>query len=266
MFQTNIEMRRLELELKSVLYFKEDSIGIATLNQPERRHALSKQIRTDLMTVWDDFENDASVKVLIMTGAGDAFCAGGDLADMPYDAEGARSFLTDIINFLHRPEKLTKPVIAAVNGYALGGGLELAIASDIIIASEKARFGVPEPLVGLAPAFAMLRLNQIISPCLAKEIAFTGRQVTSEEAYRIGMVNKVVPHEKLMDEAHDMAKEILKSAPQSVWLLKSCLNRHMGGEDIAFAVNSMVRLFVLQDIREGIDAFFNKRKPEWKGS
>jgi len=144
------------------------SIGICTLNNPEQMNALSRQLRSEVSSIWDEFEKNDNLTILIMTGTDPAFCAGGDLSDMPETSAKGKEFMRDVINWLARPEKIFKPIIAAVNGYALGGGLELALAFDLVIASEKARFGVPEVSVGLVPAFAMVRLHETIGRARAK--------------------------------------------------------------------------------------------------
>jgi len=249
----------------AVQWQTEGPIGIATLNEPSRMNALSRTIREGLTAVWDEYEQRDDLRVLIITGSGRAFCAGGDLAAMPTNIPDAKRFLRDVINWLARPEQLAKPVISAVNGLALGGGCELAIASDLVIASERAEFGVPEALVGLAPGFAILRLHRIVGPAVAKEMVFTGRRLDAAEAQRLGLVNKVVPHESLLDEARALAEKIMKAAPLSVELAKSAFNRELGGEDITYGVDAMAHLFMAEDLHEGLDAFLNKREPSFKG-
>jgi enoyl-CoA hydratase/carnithine racemase len=249
----------------AVQWQTEGPIGIATLDEPERMNALSRAIRDGLSGVWDEYEQRDDLRVLIITGSGRAFCAGGDLAAMPTNIPDAKKFLREVINWLARPELLAKPVISAVNGLALGGGCELAIASDLVIASERAEFGVPEALVGLAPGFAILRLHRIVGPAVAKEMVFTGRRLSAEEAQRLGLVNKVVPHENLLDEARELAEKIMKAAPLSVELAKSAFNRELGGEDMTYGVDAMAHLFMAEDLHEGLDAFRTKRQPTFKG-
>ena len=164
-----------------------------------------------------------------------------------------------------RPLKKVAAVIAAVNGLALGGGLELAISCDIIIASDKAQFGVPEARLGLVPGFAIVRLHQIIGRHKAKEMTMTTDQISAEEALRINLVNKVVPHDRLMDEAITMAKRIISQGPLAVQFAKSAYNRHLWGEDLAYATDAMAMLFGTEDAKEGTTAFLEKRKPVFKG-
>jgi len=241
-------------------------VGVATMNDPDRRNALSAELRGEMSRCWAEFEARDDLRVMIITGSGPAFCAGGDLADMPRDIKQAKVFLREVISWLATPERLAKPVIAAVNGLALGGGLELAIACDMVVASEQAQFGVPEALVGLAPGFAIVRLHRLIGPALAKELAFTGRRIGAKEARSLGLVNRVVPPEKLMDEARALADEVLRSAPLSVELVKAAMNRELGGPDLAYARDAMAHLFGTRDLAEGVDAFLGKRSPRFSGS
>jgi enoyl-CoA hydratase len=173
--------------------------------------------------------------------------------------------MRDVMSFLAALEKYPKPVIAAVNGLALGGGLEIAISSDIIIASEKAKFGVPEAAIGLAPGFAIIRLHQLVGRAKSKELSMTCDQISAEEALRIGLINKVVPHEELMDASMQMAKKITSKAPIAIELIKSSVNRGLHGEELTYAMDAMSGLFKTEDAQEGMDAFLNKRKPNFKG-
>ena len=153
-------------------------------------------------------EKDDEIKVAVVTGAGKTFCAGADISGFSFEPFDVKNFLVDIFKVLTIGENVSKLVIAAVNGLALGGGLELAISCDIIISSDRAKFGVPEINLGLLPGFAIVRLHQIIGRSKAKEMSMTGDPISAEEALRLNLVNKVVPHERLMDEAIAMAKNI----------------------------------------------------------
>ena len=253
------------MDLKVILYEKKDGVGIITLNYPERLNALSNQIRAEFRAIYDDSMNDDDVKVLIVTGSGKSFCAGADISGFKFDTPSIRKFIRDIISFLSMLEKHPKPVIAAVNGIAFGGGLELAISCDIIIASEKAKFGVPESAIGLVPGFAVLRLHQIIGRAKSKEMAMTCDPVSAQEALRIGLINKVVPHDSLMDAAMEMANKIKSKAPLAVQLVKASVNRELHGEEMAYIYEAVGMLFKSDDAQEGMDAFLNKRKPDFKG-
>ncbi len=253
------------MDLKVVVYEKKDSVAIITMNYQERLNALSTQLREDLATAYEEALNDKDIGALILTGTGRAFCAGGDISGFTFDTPSIRKFMRDVILFLGSLEKYPKPVIAAVNGLALGGGLELAIACDIIVASDKAKFGVPEAAIGLVPAFAILRLHQIVGRAKSKELAMTGEPIAAEEALRIGLINKVVPHEDLMDASMEMAKKIISKAPLAVDLIKAAVNRELHGEELEYAVEGAGMLFKSEDAKEGIDAFLNKRKPNFRG-
>lgn len=241
------------------------AVATMTMNDRDRRNALSAELRHEMTERFEEFDLRPDLRVLIIAGDGPVFCAGGDLAEMPTDTAQARIFLGDILAWLQTPERLSKPVIAAVDGAALGGGLELAIACDIIVASERATFGTPESLVGLAPAFAMVRLQHLIGAARTKQLAFTGRALRAEEAQRVGMVSEVVDAALLMPRSREIAHEMLRGAPLAQALLKSVVNREMAGAQIAHARDGMVQLFLSDDAREGISAFREKRAPVFTG-
>jgi enoyl-CoA hydratase len=253
------------MDFKVVLYEKRDGVAIITMNYPERLNALSVQLRADILAACDEAANDREIGAIILTGSGRSFCAGADISGFKFDTQSVRKFARDIIPFLGAIEKVTKPVIAAVNGFALGGGLEVAISCDMIIASEKAKFGVPEAAIGLVPGFAIVRLHQIIGRAKSKEMAMTCDQISAEEALRIGLINKVVPHENLLDAAMEMAKKISSNAPLAIDLIKASVNRDLHGEEVAYAIDAITWLFMTEDAKEGMDAFLNKRKPVYKG-
>ena len=253
------------MDLKVVAYEKKDGVAIVRMNYPQRLNALSDQLRADLYTVYEEALNDTDIGAVILTGTDRAFCAGADISGFKFDTPSIRKFMRDVMPFLAYLEKYPKPVIAAVNGLALGGGLEIAISCDLIIASEKARFGVPEAAIGLVPGFAILRLHQIIGRAKSKELAMTCDQISAEEALRIGLINKVVPHESLMDASMEMAGKILSKAPLAIELIKAAVNRELHGEELAYATEALGMLFKSEDAQEGMDAFLNKRKPVFKG-
>ncbi|MDY6967402.1 MAG: enoyl-CoA hydratase/isomerase family protein [Spirochaetota bacterium] len=253
------------MDLKVVTYEKRGNVAIIAMNYPERLNALSDQIRDDLRTAYDEALKDSEITAIILTGSGRAFCAGADISGFKFDTPSVRKFMRDVMSFLAMLEKYPKPVIAAVNGLALGGGLEIAISSDIIIASDKAVFGVPESAIGLAPGFAIIRLHQLVGRAKSKELAMTCDQISADEALRIGLINKVVPHDKLIDEAMIMAKKIASKAPCAIEIIKSSINRDLHGEELTYAIDAMSGLFKTEDAQEGMDAFLNKRKPNFKG-
>ena len=250
-------------------YEKKDRIGIVTVNRPERMNALHPPANLELHEIWNEFERDPDVWVGILTGAGDkAFSAGNDLR---YTAEHGR----DMIRFaetgfggLANRTSCWKPIIAAVNGYALGGGFEMALACDIIIAADHARVGLPEPKVGLmAGAGGVHRLPRMIPQKIAMGYILTGRHMTAQEAHRLGVVNEVVPLAELMPTALKWAGEILDCSPLSIRASKQAALMGLGHSvDLAtrltYTENEKLRRS--EDTVEGPRAFAEKRKPNWK--
>ncbi|MCP5197555.1 MAG: enoyl-CoA hydratase/isomerase family protein [Gammaproteobacteria bacterium] len=210
--------------MEKVLYEKRDRIAYITLNRPEALNALDDDLNSELWSVWNDFEKDEELDVAILTGAGHAFCAGADLKSFIPRWEKAsmldirRNISTGIGGGITRGQhKMTKPVIAAVNGYSIGGGFELALACDIRIASERAKFGVFEVRYGLHQGDGgIVRLVAVAGVATALELTLTGREVTAEEAYRLRLVSKVVPHENLMETAEKYASMIMRNSQQAV--------------------------------------------------
>ena len=254
------------MRIGSVDYEKKEGIAILTLDDQPKLNALSSGIVKGLNEGFDEVDRDDEVQIAIVTGKGRAFCAGADITGIDPTPANMKRFMKDVfVNALCKAEKLIKPVIAAVNGLALGGGLELAISCDIIIASDKAQFGVPEAKLGLVPGFAIVRLDQLIGRNKAKEMTMTTDPIPAEEAFRINLVNKVVPHDKLMDEAMAMAKKIMAQGPLAIQFAKSAYNRFLWGEDLAYATDSMAMLFGTEDAKEGTAVFLEKRKPVFRG-
>ncbi len=253
------------MELKNVLFEKEGNVAIVTINRPKALNALNSETLVDLNSAIDELEGDDSIYAVIVTGAGEkAFVAGADITEMKdLSTVQARSFSSLGNRVFRRLEALEKPVIAAVSGFALGGGCELSLACDIRIASEKAKFGQPEVGLGITPGFGgTQRLARIVGLGMAKEMIYTGRIVKADEALRIGLVNKVVAPEELMNEAKSMAEMIAKNAPIAVKLSKAAINRGMQMDiDTAIAYEPEVfgECFATEDQVEGMTAFVEKR-------
>jgi len=254
------------MDLKSIILQKEGEIAILTFNRPEALNALNNQTRSEFREAINEIREDDTVKVVILTGAGRAFIAGSDLKELrdttPLQAH-------NIIRLGEIIESLEKPVIAAVNGFALGGGCEIVMACDIVIASEKAKFGQPELSVGVIPGGGgTQRLQRIVGVHKAKELIFTGDIIDAKEAERIGLVNRVVPTEKLNTAAKEMAEKIAKKSSAAVKLAKDAINRGMRtdlGAGLAYERELYSLSLTTEDKAEGIEAFIEKRKPKYKG-
>jgi len=252
------------------LYEKKDRIATITLNRPAVMNAIHPPATAELSEIWDDAIADDEVWVIILTGAGDkAFSAGNDLK---YTAEkGAPSGPQPTGGFggLTKRTDIPKPIIAAINGVALGGGLEMALACDILIAADHARLGLPEPRVGLvAAAGGVHRLPRRMPLSIAMGYILTGKHMTAQEAHRWGIVNEVVPLKDLIPTAHRWASEILECAPLSVRASKQCVMRGLGltlDEALAQKYPALKEMMQSEDVREGPRAFAEKRKPNWKG-
>ena len=249
----------------SVNYETKGKVAILTLDQPSKLNALTAGIRDGILAGLKQADVDESIRVAIITGNGDkAFCAGADITGFELDPEKGRDFLAAALNVLAAPEHCSKPVISAVNGLAYGGGFELAIASDFIIASERARFAVPEIQLGLLPGFAIVRLQDIVGRAKAKEMSMLGDPVSAEEAERLGLVLRVVPHDTLMANAMAFAERIAAKPRLAVRMAKSFYNRGLGGDEMRHALDGFPLLFMHEDAREGIAAFREKRQPKFK--
>ena len=253
---------------QNLIYRREEGIGILSINRPKALNALNTNLLTELNRAIDMACKDNEVDVLVITGEGKAFIAGADISEMKsMMAEDARDF-SKLGNALFRKiELMEKPVIAAVNGFALGGGCELAMGCDIRIAGEKAKFGQPEVSLGITPGFGgTQRLSRLVGIAKAKELIFTGRIIDAEVAEKIGLVNEVVPQEELMDRAMEMAKKISSASKSAIKYSKAAINR--GFEtDIETGLDMEMDLFALCfatfDQKEGMEAFLQKRKPKF---
>jgi enoyl-CoA hydratase/carnithine racemase len=252
------------MRLGSVNYETRGKVAILTLDEPAKLNALSAGIRSGILEGLKKADADDAIRVAVITGSGDkAFCAGADVGDFDFDPEKARGFVIAVLEVLAAPENTRKPVISAVNGIAYGGGFELAMASDFIIASDRARFAVPEIKLGLLPAFAVVRLADIVGRAKAKEMSMLGDPVSAEEACRLGLVLRVVPHQSVLAEALAFAERIASKPRFAVQLAKSFYNRGLGGDEMRYAVDGFPLLFMHEDAREGVAAFREKREPKF---
>ena len=254
----------------AVDYVKEGRIAIFTLNRPQALNAANVELTRELHEAMVDFRDDPDLWVGIITGAGDrAFCAGADIGDLlPFMKEREDSPWAMPATPM-RGLELWKPLIAAINGYALGGGLEIALACDIRIASENARLGTPEVTLGLIPGWGgTQRLPRIVPWCKAAEIVLMGRPIDAQEAYRIGLVNKVVPLEQLMPTAKEWAEALCQPGPLAVQAAKQAMIRGTSltlEEGLRLESSLFAHVMDTEDYKEGTAAFAEKRKPVFKG-
>lgn len=255
------------MSYENLILEREEGIALITINRPKVLNALNADLLKELETVVDEIEKDDQVRVVIITGAGEkAFVAGADIAFMSkLNPLEAKAFAQLGQRVFSKVENMTKPVIAAVNGFALGGGNELAMSCDIRVASEKAKFGQPEVQLGLIAGFGgTQRLSRLVNPGLAKEILFTADQYDAESAHKIGLVSHVVPAEELINFCKGMAKRIAARGPVAVRLSKEAVNHGLNmdlDKAIALEADLFGLVFTTDDRKEGISAFLEKRKP-----
>lgn len=254
-----------------VLTQKQNGAAVIKINRPEAMNTLDEEVLTALDHAVDEMAQDPEIQVIIITGEGRAFVAGADIAGMyPLDEKGGYEWGVVGQRVFRKIEKLDKPTIAAINGYALGGGCELAMACDIRIASSKAKFGQPEVGFGITPGYSgTQRLPRLVGKAKAMELLLTGDIITADEAAAIGLVNKVTAPETLMDEAFAMAAKITKNAPLAVQYAKKAVREGLEVADmdeaIAIEANIFPKCFLTEDQKEGMGAFLEKRKPVFKG-
>lgn len=257
---------------ENLTYVRDGFIATLTVNRPQVRNALDRKTLSELHRAFFEFRHDANARVMILTGAGDrAFVAGADIAEMTgMTQEQAEDFARLGQNLTAAIESVPKAVIAAVNGYALGGGCELAMACDFILASEKAHFGQPEVGLGLIPGFGgTQRLARVVGRAIAKQMIFTGETIAAQRALEIGLANAIYPSDQLMEQAKRIATAIAAKGPLAVGAAKRALNR---GYDLTLEVGmefeSMLfgSMFKTEDMREGTRAFLAKRAPDFKGT
>ena len=253
-----------------VKYQTESCSGVMTLSRPEALNALNAEMLAELEEQLAVVEQDSELLALIITGDGRSFVAGADIAaQYPLDLQGGRKWGQRGAAIMRRIEKLEIPSIAAVNGFALGGGCELAMACDIILASEKAKFGQPEVSLGITPGFSgTQRLPRRVGIAKAKELIFSGKLIPAAEAKAIGLVNEVYAPEALMDGAMEMARSFAKNAPLAVKYAKACIDRGMQ-TDIDSGISIENELFAMcyatADQKEGMSAFLEKRPASFQG-
>lgn len=248
-----------------------DQISLVTLTREKALNALNANVLKELKSTFDDLNGNSEIRSIIITGAGDkAFIAGADIAAMSKMTVREAAAFTELGHeTMNTIEACDKPVIAAVNGFCLGGGLELALSCDFIYASEKAKLGLPEVGLALYPGFGgTQRLSRAIGPARARELIYTGKMLSASEALEWGIVNRVCPAETLLDDARATASEIAQKGPVAVSLAKKVINQ---GKDESIALGleiekgSFPLCFSTEDLKEGLSAFLEKRKAAFKG-
>jgi enoyl-CoA hydratase len=248
----------------SVDVTRQGHTAVVTINRPERRNALNAEVIGGIGVAFTEAERDPDVRVVVLTGTGDqAFCAGGDLRDRGTPPPPGTPGLEVFTNRCY-----PKPVICAVNGPAMGGGFELAMASDIVIAADHAMFGMPEVKRGLVGAGCSTRLSARVPPAIAYELGFTGDSIDVSRAYALGLVNEVVPRAELMGRALAMADRIAANAPLALRVTKELMWQEMGMHDQEewTAIRAQAApVFASEDAKEGAAAFAEKRPPVWSG-
>jgi enoyl-CoA hydratase len=258
------------MKLTTLLFEKEDGLGTITLNRPESLNGLNDELLKELSRLMDEIAADQEIKAVILTGGPRVFAAGGDIAYIAsLDAMGAAEFVALAQDAVDKIDKLEKPVIAAINGLALGGGCELILAADIKLASESAIFGLPEINLGIIPgAGGTQRLSRAVGPAWAKYLIYTGENIDAQRAAGIGLVNAVFPRDQLMEEAQKLGKKLAAKAPIALGAAKKCINYGSGvdlNSGLQYEQKTWALLFATQDQKEGFQAFLEKRKAKFTG-
>ena len=256
------------MELKNIILTKEIPIAVIQLNRPDVLNALNRELMTELTACLEELDSDNSINCIVITGNEKAFAAGADIKEMA-DAGTMEMLLRDNLSIWDKIKKIKKPLIAAVSGFALGGGCELAMMCDIIIASETAKFGQPEINIGVMPGSGgTQRLARTVGKYKAMEMVLTGEMIDAKQAMSFGLVNKIVPAELCLEEAKKLARLIASKPPIALKLAKESVLKSFEvslKDGLEFERKNFYMLFSSEDQKEGMKAFIEKRKPQWKG-
>lgn len=256
--------------MENVILKKENGIAYVTINSPKALNALNSATLNELDSVFSELSGDNDIKAVILTGAGEkSFVAGADIAEMStMNSIEAVTFSRKAQQVFSKIEELPKLVIAAVNGFALGGGCEIAMSCDVRFASKKAKFGQPEVNLGILPSFGgTQRLPRLVGKGIAKELIFSTDMINAEEAHRIGLVNKVYEPDELIQKSEEFAKKVMSKSPWGVKLAKASINNGLDVDleaGLKYEANSFGLCFSTEDQKEGMKAFLEKRKANFK--
>jgi 2-(1,2-epoxy-1,2-dihydrophenyl)acetyl-CoA isomerase len=258
------------MNYENIIVKRQNGIGILIMNRPEIRNAFITEIKEELLYALEDMEKDEDIKCIVITGEGRAFSAGGDLSALKeIKPLGGRKRLIDGVKLLHKVLEIEKPIIAAVNGPAAGSGCSFALACDMVLASDKALFVQSFVNVGLIPDFGAIHfLPLLIGPHRAKEMMFLGEKVSAEDALQIGLINKIIPSDKLMETTISIAENMARKSPISIGLTKRMMNQHVNGQlKMLLEIEAATQDICLQtkDFNEGVTSFFEKRQPMFIG-
>jgi enoyl-CoA hydratase len=256
------------MSYETMIFEKREGLAIVTMNRPDNLNSINTQMQAEMKAIWEGLEQDRDIRVIIFTGGDQCFSAGADIKEQFPAGQSRPSSRDQFKKF----EDDDRPIIAAISGFCLGGGLELALCCDLRIATESARFGLPELRIGSVPgAGGMQRLPRLIGITRAKELLYTAGRIDAAEAYRIGLINKIVPAASLIDEAVKLAETMLTMPPHGLKIAKRCVNEGMQIDlqtalilDLAVSVQEMSTQTAIENRAEGLKAFREKRKPQFK--
>jgi enoyl-CoA hydratase len=270
-FANSAAQEVMVMEYETLVVERDGNVAIVRINRPKVMNALNTTVLNEIRDVFNELNADDEIHCCILTGEGRAFVAGADIAEMKeFTGEQARVFSANGQDAFRTIERIDKPVIGAINGFALGGGLELAMACDFRIASDKAKFGQPEVTLGVIPGFCGTgRLRRLVGEGNARMLLLTGEMIVAQDALRMGLIQAIIPHDALMEEVLDKAKSIASRGPASIRLMKKILsfNAEVGLEGQAVVESiGFGACFATGETKEGMGAFLEKRPPDWKAA